>query len=216
MRKILIISPHLDDAVLGAGQLMAGRPNCDVLTLFSGVPIDEMLLTPYDRKSGFIRSHQAMMKRREEDNQALAILQANPIHTDFLDSQYTKGRTEQIENDMNISHFIAKTIEKNDYEFVVAPLGLRHPDHEFASDLVVELMTDYNIPLYLYEDIPARVQYPEIVPRRLKFVNAKELTFIGDGPVADKIRALWCYKSQINTGDLNPYHLFVPERFWKI
>lgn len=35
------------------------------------------------------------------------------------------------------------------------------------------------------------------------------------GPIADKIRALMCYKSQINTGDLDPYLLYVPERFWK-
>ena len=54
MNKILLISPHFDDAILSAGQLMAERPDTVVLTVFGGVPQDaENKRTPYDEKGGF-------------------------------------------------------------------------------------------------------------------------------------------------------------------
>lgn len=207
MKKVLVLSPHLDDAVLSAGQFIAGRKgNVDLLTIFSGIPMSKGLITDYDKSCGFKTSKDAMVVRRQEDIQACAILNATPYHTDVLDSQYTKRQT-------GIIKILHKAVKADKYELIVGPLGLVHPDHIAVS----EALSHLGLPnLYLYEDLPHRVTHPETVWGRLKrFPNAR-LTFIGDGPIADKVRALWCYKSQMNRGDLNPYNLYVPERFWKV
>lgn len=204
MKRVLVISPHLDDAVLSAGQFIAGRKgNVDVLTVFSGVPMGEGVFTDYDKSCGFSSSKDAMVIRRQEDKEALAILNANPIHTDRLDSQYEEQYT-------GLDIWLKKVIKIHNYEMVIGPLGLRHPDHTIISYVLESLRLDN---LYLYEDLPHRVTHPELVWKRLQALPNARLTFIGDGPIADKVRALWCYKSQMAHGDLNPYNLYVPERF---
>jgi hypothetical protein len=44
-----------------------------------------------------------------------------------------------------------------------------------------------------------------------------ELGFIGTGPVATKMDALWCYRSQMGLPEFaNRHELLVGERFWHI
>lgn len=216
--KTLLISPHFDDAVLSAGQYMAGmKTRCDVLTVFSEVPKDNKLLTPYDESCGFKTSEDAVVVRRDEDNQALAILGAEAKYLRLLDSQYPGGGSKEDILEA-LRGFVAE--HGNEYDIVLAPLGLRHPDHvnvSWAANTVFGLSKSHQF--YMWEDLPHRVTHPEEVQERLELIRTlqePELTFIGDGPIADKVRALWCYKSQMAKGDLNPYLLYVPERFWKI
>lgn len=208
MKKALVISPHLDDAILSAGQFIVGRGDVDVLTVFAGVPMKKGLLTPYDKGCGFKNSKDAMVVRRQEDKEACAVLGANPIHLNYLDSQYTDKRDKGL-----IWTDLYNYASDKKYELVAIPLGLRHPDHGFISDNLSGCGIKN---LFMYEDLPARVTHPELVWRRLRAFPTAELTFIGDGPIADKVRALWCYRSQIGKGELNPYNLYVSERFWKV
>lgn len=211
MQKVLLISPHFDDAVLSAGQFMAGRPDVEVMTIFAGFPKD-IELSEYDKKCGFKTSKDAVAVRRFEDREATAMLNATFIHCKFPDGQYN----EAVEDD-RIAKVILKQISKEDYEFIVAPLGLGHPDHLKVANIVrkLEKKDKIELPCYYWEDMPLRVIEPELVPARLKEMKLKELTKIGDGEMAKKIRALTCYKSQIGTGILDPYVMYVPERFWK-
>jgi hypothetical protein len=55
MRAALVISPHLDDAILSAGQFLVGRPHVTVATVFAGTPPTTDVLTSYDRSCGFNR-----------------------------------------------------------------------------------------------------------------------------------------------------------------
>lgn len=208
MKRSLVISAHLDDAILSAGQFIAGHPDCDILTVFSGIPTNKKLLTPYDKSCGFKTSEDAMVVRREEDKEACALLNARPIHTRRLDSQYKKTGDYK-----NIVQELRAFIKKGKYEMVIGPLGLKHPDHINLNLTLRNLKLDN---LYMYEDLPHRVTDPELVVERLKLYKGAQLTFIGDGPIADKVRALWCYRSQLGKGDLNPYNLYVPERFWHV
>lgn len=209
MKKVLVISSHLDDAVLSAGQFMAGRNgDVDCLTVFSGIPMAKDLLTDYDKACGFDSSKDAMVVRQQEDTEACALLNAEPIYTDRLDSQYQTGGDYE-----GLGKWLKKFIKADDYEMVIGPLGLRHPDHVELSDILLSLKLKR---LYLYEDLPHRVTNPELVWKRLKEIPNAKLKFIGDGDIATKVRALWCYKSQMNRGDLTPYNLYVPERFHQI
>lgn len=209
MKKSLVLSAHLDDAILSAGQFIAGHPNCDIVSIFSGIPqISAEFVTDYDKSCGFATSKDAMVTRRLEDREACAILNAHPYHTDRLDSQYMKHG-----HYFKLTKELRDFIEARDYEMVIGPLGLRHPDHVRLADTLISL----HLPnLYLYEDLPHRVTHPELVQERLQLLNNPQLTFIGDGPIEDKVRALWCYKTQIGRGDLNTYNLYVTERFWKV
>lgn len=217
--KTLLISPHFDDAVLSAGQFMAGKKmHCDVLTVFSEIPPGSRdFVTPYDQSCGFNTSEDAMVVRRQEDEEALGILGADSRHLDCLDSQYDGGSSKE---DVLEALRQFKDDFGSQYDMVIAPLGLRHPDHvtvSWAANTVFGLSKSHDF--YMWEDLPHRVTHPEEVQERLELIRTlqdPELTFIGDGPIADKVRALWCYKSQMAKGDLDPYVLYVPERFWKI
>lgn len=210
MKKVLLISPHFDDAVLSAGQFMAGRPDTDVLTVFGGYPKDLDASTPYDVKCGFEKARDAVTVRRQEDDEALSNLQANSFYLEFSDSQY--GET----HDRNeILKAIKNFILENDYEFVLCPIGISHPDHILVAKIVKSLEPYIDKNIYYWEDLPIRVVEPMEAFKRLNELGVKELVFPGTGPVVKKIRALSCYKSQIGTGILDPYLMYVPERFWK-
>lgn len=213
MRKVLVLSPHLDDAVLSAGQFLAGRHDCDVVTIFAGDPSDLDQLTPYDEKCGFKDARDAMAIRRQEDEEALGLLYANPIHWSFIDNQYNEEQQRVCKDDI---HDLIRYQEAigDPYEFILAPLGLGHPDHEVVADLLNEMLDEIEMPVYVWEDLPLRVIEPELVQPRLNKFDITKRANVGTGPIADKIRALSCYKSQIGTGILDPYVMYVPERFW--
>lgn len=212
MNKILLISPHFDDAVLGAGQFLAGRPDADVVTVFGGEP-KTVVSTPYDQKCGFSDSKDAIAVRRIEDDTALSLLNATPIHWGFPDSQYGEELDEE-----KIYKMICSVVDKGDYEMVLAPVGIGHPDHELVGDLVkrAAVANEWDVPVYFWEDLPLRVLEPELISERLKKLGLRERAYLGDGLIVKKIRALTCYYSQIGTGILDPFVMYVPERFWKL
>jgi len=81
----VVVSPHLDDAVLSVyGQLGA---ETTVITVLAGLP-PEGSLSDWDRQSGANDSRARMAERREEDRRALERSAAVPVHLDFPDRQY--------------------------------------------------------------------------------------------------------------------------------
>lgn len=212
MNRILLISPHFDDAILSAGQFMAERPDTVVLTVFGGFPQNAgEVVTPYDEKSGFKNAQEAVEARRWEDNLAVSMLRGQAIHLGFSDGQYNEYHLVD-----DIRDEIQRILDLGDYEAIYAPLGLDHPDHVSVSDAVLKLKTD--VPITLWEDLPTRVVYPEQVPYRLATLGLDykpSRTLFDKALIADKMRALACYGSQISTGILDPYFLYVPERFYK-
>ena len=71
--RVAIVSPHLDDAVLGCAHLMAVHPGATVVTVFAGnpraYPTDPM--RQWDVQSGFAPGDDVMETRRREDHAAL-------------------------------------------------------------------------------------------------------------------------------------------------
>lgn len=209
--KTLLLSPHLDDACLSASQFLAAQPNCDIVTVFAGAP-DEPVMTDYDAKCGFVSALDAIGSRRHEDQDAMARLQQTPIHWDYLDHQYRD--TDGLPNFDQLVQQIVDTAVG--YDMVISCLGLLHPDHILLGNAVIAAAPAIEADVYLWEDLPHRVLHPEAVVDRLAGIDAT-LEHPGIiGPVADKIRALVCYRSQMGTGDLDFNYLCVPERFWKI
>lgn len=211
MNKILLVSPHLDDAILSAGRFMADRTNNVVVTVFAGNPPDaDNVHTPYDKNCGFGDAASAMFARREENDRATALLHATAINLEFVDDQY--GQPVEINE---ITTMLQLIVDNNEYDFILGPLGLGHPDHIRVSNAVRMLQVD--VPIYLWEDLPLRIVEPELVPKRLSDIGLSYSYKVDlpAGDIARKIRALSCYESQIGTGILDPYLLYVPERFYK-
>jgi LmbE family N-acetylglucosaminyl deacetylase len=216
MRAVLVISPHLDDAALGAGQFIGGRPDCIVATVLAGIPSARSVLTNYDAKCGFTSAADAIEARRAEDLEAMSVLQAKARHLDFVDSQYG-GK-------LKVTALVKKLgelVDELDPEFVVGPLGLVHSDHEMVRDAVLEASTEATRPVWLYEDLPYRVAAPEAVTAALDALRGRgyelQLGFIGTGPIARKMDALFCYRSQLQLPEFENRHEFlVSERFWNV
>lgn len=218
MRKVLLVSPHFDDAVLSAGQFMSERPDCEVATVFGGMPLTpERVKTPYDEKCGFKNAQDAVATRQRENDAALALLEATAINLDFPDSQY-RGVNANITYTNDVVDKLQKILDDNNYEFIMGPLGLGHPDHLLVNEAILKLNTD--LPIYLWEDIPLRVVDPlAVTPRLIQLgLTADKLwqPATTNDKMAKKIRSMLCYSSQINTGILDPYLMYVPERFWKL
>lgn len=213
MNRALVVSPHLDDAVLSAGQFIAGRPDVVVITMLSGFPEDKDWLSPYDEKCGFESSYDAVGIRRYEDAAALSLLGAQFEHREFLDEQY--GGPPPVDG---MTAALLREVERYQPEVVIGPLGLVHPDHRAVRQAVLEAELD--VPLWLYEELPYRVTHPEAVTEVLSIVQqdrSLELEFIGTGPLERKLAALWCYRSQIDLPEFaNIHSVLVPERFWYV
>jgi LmbE family N-acetylglucosaminyl deacetylase len=214
MRSCLIISAHLDDGCLSAGQFIGGRPDCVVATVFAGTPPTEALLTSYDDKCGFKSAGEAMEARRAEDLEAMSVLQAKARHLDFVDLQYG-GKLKAA----SLVKQLCELIEDLDPEFVAGPLGLVHSDHEAVRDCVLDATMEATRPVWLYEDLPYRVQHPEAVPMAFDALRGRgyelELGFVGTGPIDKKMDALWSYRSQMQLPEFaNRHELLVGERFW--
>jgi LmbE family N-acetylglucosaminyl deacetylase len=217
MEAALIFSPHLDDAVLSVGQVMAGRPDMTVATVFSGVPHDCQQLTSYDANCGFTDAAQAITARRGEDRAALGHLAARPVWLDFIDHQY-----DQPANEAAIVDALAAVVDEVAPTLIIGPLGLAHPDHHAARRSFERLVaTTPQIEAWVYEDLPSRVLWPEEVPEALAWWKEKghrpELGFVGTGPLERKQEALAGYASQLGLLDALSAHAYlVPERLWRL
>lgn len=212
MIPAMIVSPHLDDAVLGCGQLMAGRPDTVAVTVFAGRPPVARELTTYDANCGFSAAHQAWMHRRAEDAVALNRVCARQELLGFVDGQYVSDRPDAEVH--AIAGQLAKLAEEVQPEFVLFPVGLGHPDHQLVAAAGRAFMHYNQLPVAVYEELPYRVLFPETVPKALLAWGcppALAPSFIGTGDAAVKEKALSAYRSQL--WSLDEHARQCPERF---
>lgn len=210
-----MVSPHHDDAILSAGQFMADRPDTFVVTVFSGDPLTpENVKTPYDIKCGFKNAREAMNARVNENAAACAMLNADWMNLDFVDSQYNRTDTRE-ELLQKVVDNLEALIDETWFEAIYAPIGLDHPDHQLVAEAVMKL--SFKRSIILWEDLPFRVVDPLAANKRVLELRLTqyEQPATTHEKMAKKIRALSCYTSQMGTGILDPYLMYVPERFWK-
>ena len=205
--KALLISPHLDDAVLSAGRFLAANPGSAVVTIFAGIPKDSKALFEYDKKMGFPTSQIAMRVRRSEDQEAIRSLSCIPIQLQYLEEQYRQSEP-------TYAVALKQLVDlATDYEIVLGPLGIRHPDHVRARNIVNVLATYINKPVYLWADLPYRVTDPGSAWERAGSLQKVGL-LVGSKEL--KLKALQCYQSQWGRDDLMEENVMVAEEFWRL
>jgi LmbE family N-acetylglucosaminyl deacetylase len=144
----LIVSPHLDDAVLSCWHALASASGpATVVTLFAGVPDAATEPSRWDRASGATDPAAQMRLRRKEDEAALTACGSRFVHCDFLDDQYrgwARPRRELVDR-------LAELVEDADEVWIPAGFG-GHPDHVLAAE--VALAATVGRRRMLYADLP--------------------------------------------------------------
>ena len=208
--SVLILSPHLDDAVLSA---WSDLPGATVANLCTAVP-PAGVVGDFDRAKGAVDGAAFMAARLAEDRAALALAEVGSrLELGFLDAQYRDGPL--------APDAIRAALPPA--ERILAPAGLGgHPDHVAARDAALAT----GVPVTLYADLPyaARVGWPAWVtdeaPREHWLPEARWELFLAAVPrrltpraialdaeqLAGKERALRTYATQfevLNGGPVN-------------
>ena len=223
--RIVVVSPHFDDAVLGAAHLLDSHPGSTVITVFGGRPPaypDEP--TAWDAAGGFQAGDDVVALRRDEDRKAMALLGATPVWLEFADHQYLAKEDRPRADD--VAPALGDALGAAGPSAVFLPMGIANPDHVVTHDaglLVREQRPD--LAWFCYEDhgykhIPGLLAWrvtslfragiwptPAVVPVR---------------PDMDvKRRAVACYASQVPP--LEAEHALrerldanVPEQYWRL
>jgi LmbE family N-acetylglucosaminyl deacetylase len=221
---MLVISPHLDDAVFGCANWLAEAPGSIVVTVFAGTPAHAGQLTDWDRRCGFSSADQAMAARREEDRTALALLGARPHWLPFCDAQYAQpSGTDDLVDALRLA------LQEHHPERVLLPLGLFHSDHKQVHDAAMCAVRGMTLDVLAYEDAlyrrasgllqrrladllaagviaaPAREQPPEQQARKAEAVQAyaSQLKAFGAGGHEDTERHERCWRLEWNEGAVN-------------
>jgi LmbE family N-acetylglucosaminyl deacetylase len=136
----VVLSPHLDDAVLSCWHAL---DEATVLTVFAGVP-NSGTAGWWDSLTGSHDSAARMRERHREDEGALALAGADTVRLEFLDEQYRQNGASPPLAEALADHL-------RDADEVYAPLGLfLGDDHRLVRQAAFELRPDTRV----YADHP--------------------------------------------------------------
>lgn len=207
---MIVVTPHLGDAVLGCTGLLAAHPGAVVVTLFAGIPQDAYVVPEWDATCGFSSPRQAVTVRRREDRAALEVLDAEPCWLGFPDSQYRRTATLD-----EIALRLARALRRHRPDAVAIPLGLLPGDHQLAYEAALRLMQHIRCEWIAYVDAPPFHPGGDVA-ERLAPLHAQSLE-VRDNLYA-KRRAAECYESLargfVRAGRELRVWLGAPERCW--
>jgi LmbE family N-acetylglucosaminyl deacetylase len=229
LQRIVVVSPHFDDAALGAAHLLATYPGSTVITVLAGWPPaypDEP--TSWDACGGFKAGDDVVAARREEDRAAMSYLEATPVWLEFPDHQYLAKEDRPTPD--QVAPALEAAIVAAAPSAVFFPMGLANPDHVLTHDAGLKvrdaLMESGDAPTWFcYEDhgykhIPGMLAWR--VAKLFKSGTWPTPAIVPIEPeMLRKRAAIDLYKSQLPP--LQRDHALddrldanVPEQFWRL
>jgi LmbE family N-acetylglucosaminyl deacetylase len=228
--RLVVVSPHFDDAVLSAGQLLAKHHGATVITVMGGQrtsgSYDEV--SWWDALGGFRSGDDVVIARRAEDKAALDALGAEQSWLDFADHQYdADGPGKNRPTAYDIADALEVELDRIQPSAVMVPMGLANPDHVLTHDacrVVIDRRPDawswfaYAEAGYLH--IPGILAWR--IGRLLKSgLWPTPAPLVADEGLADKCAALRHYGTQLPAlaedwgydVDRNPH---IAESFWRL
>jgi LmbE family N-acetylglucosaminyl deacetylase len=143
----VILSPHLDDAVLSCWHVLTQPGEVMVINVFAGVPTGREEPAWWDRYTGAADSGERVRERIEEDRRALSLAGRIPVNLDLLDEQYRDG-----EPPPSLTGRLREVIEPG--ALVYAPATFAdHVDHRLVGAAALELRAQGRA-VSLYADLP--------------------------------------------------------------
>ena len=211
LERLLVVSPHLDDAVLSCGALLLAHPGATVATLFAASPpayTDP--LNEHDTDCGFRPGDDTMAVRREEDVRAMRAVGAVSHWMPLCQNSHVE-RADPIAVPAGAVDAIVAAIGEVRPTCVVAPFGLAHVDHQacHASALAARAVA-LDVPWLWYCDLPY-VFIPGVLAARFRALHRLGFTASPACPVVSldtdaKWRAFSEYATQVA----------VLERLWQL
>lgn len=199
---VVVLSPHLDDAVLSCGDLLAALPSGSgpaIVTVFSGAGPGPSAVTDWDRSCGFSAGDDVIAARQREDREAARLLDADPIWLCYPDDQQRDGASAPVEQ---ITERIRSVLDLRQANTVLAPIGVLHPDHRLLHLISLHLSrSDHYRTWVLYKDLPYANEpgTSAVVSASLAEAGVKDETPTWEyGRCSErKLRALMAYRSQL-------------------
>ncbi len=226
LARVVVVSPHLDDAVLGCGTLLAANPGATVVTVFAGnPPAYPNPMRTWDVQGGFAPGDDVMAVRRAEDEAALKILAATAVHLAGVEYTYNPGDVPTPPEDL--VELLAPALERLEPTLVVAPFGLANPDHDVthrACMLARDRLGD-EVSWWCYEDNGYK-HIPGMLAWRVSTLFRRKLWPTPVCPAVDpadprKRAAIDCYPSQLPALEEDwqieaKLAAPAPEQFWRL
>ncbi len=228
--KLVVVSPHFDDAALGASHLLGTYPGSTVITVLGGRPATYPYeVTEWDADCGFATGDDVVGIRQREDRAAMASLGAEPVWLDFSDYQYLTPADRLTPAD--VAPALLEAVVTARPSAVFLPMGLAHPDHVLThrAGLVVRdrLLTGVGSgpEWFCYEDAGYK-HLPGILARRVSTLFHSGLwptpAVVPTRPDMEAKRtAIMLYSSQVGPLERDLHlseHLAanVPEQYWRL
>jgi hypothetical protein len=214
---VLLLSPHLDDAVLDCWSVLTASGAVTVVSVFAGVPAAG-LVSYYERLAGARDSAEHVRRRLDEDREALARAARSAVSLAFLAWTHRRGRPEPSLKALDSALAAHSPVSK---VLAHAALGAPHPDHELVRCYALAL-AQQGMPVRLYADVPYSVTYgwPAWVTGDEPEDGLDVAAYWGDGPVgapaaaevvrldpaaaAAKLAAMRTYRSEFAVLDRGP------------
>lgn len=220
--RIGVVSPHLDDAVLSCGQLLAAHAGSRVVTVFSSGPEAVDPLPFWDQMCAFKPGDNVMAIRQLEDDEAMQRAGATGHRLGFWDGQYRTAppvrlarlrpgavRAARAKNDVVA---LAEAVRSRLHEVVtdlevdtwLVPLGLHKGDHELVAGACLDLVSALPEKRWvIYEELPYRVENPD-TPRELletlrkeRSLDTRPADLAVDPDLSKKQAMVECHRSQL-------------------
>lgn len=217
----IYLSPHFDDAVLGAGGAIAQQSvhqrRVLVVTVCTGVPAEAAYASPFVQRTHALwklDAEHVTQTRDREDSAALAIVGADGCGLGLLDAIYRRPDVYR-DNDTlfgtvalddtlvaDLTANLHALMQRYPQATLYAPLGIGlHVDHQIAYTAAACLARD-GFSVAFYEDFPY-VTVPGALEQRMRHLEAQDETFVPqtlaiDATIEQKIRAIQAYASQLD------------------
>jgi LmbE family N-acetylglucosaminyl deacetylase len=211
--RVVVISPHLDDAIMSLGATIAAAVRAgaavEVLTVFGYGPVSDAPAGPWDTRSGFRTEAEACRVRRAEDREACRILGATARWLDFGAEPYERrGSPDEI-----LATVLAAVAGA---DCVLLPgYPLTHPDHAELSQLLLTGRLGDRVGLYAEQPYQF---YERHAPKPAMRAAAIESALKGPlqwtrQPASRaerqlKLRAVRCYRTQLRSLGLSYFGLY--------
>jgi LmbE family N-acetylglucosaminyl deacetylase len=223
--RIVVVSPHFDDAAMGAGHLLASYPDTTVVTVLAGrPPAYPDPPSEWDALGGFVAGDDVVAARRLEDLAALEVLESDHRWLEFSDHQYLDPPDRP--TPAEVAPALGEVIRQIGPTAVFVPMGLGNPDHVMVHEASLLVRDEQPDPVWFcYEDhgykhIPGLLAWR--VARLLRSHPWPTPAIVPHVPDEErKRRAIFCYTSQIPPLE-NEHALTarleapVPEQFWRL
>lgn len=218
---LLIISPHLDDAVLSYGGHLADLARHGkkiiVYTVFAGSPAPPFSAVAEEYHATWELTGDPVSPRRQEDLRALDHLGVVPVHGDFLDAIYRRGGdTDWLIEDADsavgrltrpeptlveaIADKIGELVDVHGPSQIVSCSATGdHVDHVRTRDAALAATSRRGLPIRLWEDMPYGAWRDDVPPLPSgALLPAPRASAVSVSGWETKKRAIECYESQLS------------------